>query len=169
MYILECSDGSYYTGSTNNLEIRLDQHQAGEAANHTKKRLPVKLVYHEEFDRIDDAFYREKQVQGWSRKKKEALINGQHYKLPELSKSHSPVASTGSATEQEFLPVASTSSATEQKSPFGKTLEAQSFSGGWACRNHHRPKTQSPPVAELVEATAADKIPVLDMRSPINQ
>jgi hypothetical protein len=67
------------------------------------------------------------------------------------------------------LPVASTSSATEQKSPFGKTLEAQSFSGGWACRNHHRPKTQSPPVAELVEATAADKIPVLDMRSPINQ
>ncbi|MDF2552380.1 MAG: hypothetical protein K0R77_1655 [Chryseobacterium sp.] len=76
MYILLCSDGSYYTGSTNNLELRLAQHQNGEGANHTKKRLPVKLLYYEEYDRIDLAFYREKQVQGWSRKKKEALING---------------------------------------------------------------------------------------------
>jgi len=76
MYILECSDGSYYTGSTVDLELRLIQHQAGEGANHTKKRLPVKLVYYEEYQRIDEAFYREKQVQGWSRKKKEALING---------------------------------------------------------------------------------------------
>ena len=76
MYILECADGSYYTGSTNNLERRLQQHQNGEGANYTKKHLPVKLVYFEEFQRIDDAFYREKQVQGWSRKKKEALING---------------------------------------------------------------------------------------------
>lgn len=85
MYILECSDGSYYTGSTTNLELRLLQHQAGQGANHTKKRLPVKLVYYEEFDRIDEAFYREKQVQGWSRKKKEALINSQYNQLPKLS------------------------------------------------------------------------------------
>jgi len=56
--------------------LRLFQHQTGEGANHTKKRLPVKLVYYEEYQRIDEAFYREKQVQGWSRKKKEALING---------------------------------------------------------------------------------------------
>ena len=76
MYILECADGSYYTGSTKSLEIRIAQHQAGEGANHTKKRLPVKLVYFEEYQRIDEAFYREKQVQGWSRKKKETLING---------------------------------------------------------------------------------------------
>ena len=75
MYILKCADDSYYTGSTNNLENRIMQHQNGEGANHTKKRLPVSLVYYEEFDRIDDAFYREKQVQGWSRAKKEALIN----------------------------------------------------------------------------------------------
>ncbi|MFQ3579138.1 MAG: GIY-YIG nuclease family protein [Bacteroidales bacterium] len=68
MYILECSDASYYTGSTNNLERRLVEHQSGEGANYTKHRLPVKLVYYEEFDRIDEAFYREKQVQGWSRK-----------------------------------------------------------------------------------------------------
>jgi putative endonuclease len=76
MYILECADGSYYTGSTNSLEQRLAQHQEGQGANHTRNRRPVKLVYFEEFQRIDDAFYREKQVQGWSRKKKEALING---------------------------------------------------------------------------------------------
>lgn len=74
-YILLCSDGSYYTGSTNNLELRLKQHQNGEGANHTKKHLPVVLVYYEEFSRIDEAFYREKQIQGWSRKKKEALIS----------------------------------------------------------------------------------------------
>ena len=85
MYILECADGSYYIGSTNNLEYRLCQHQNGEGANHTKKRLPIRLVCFEEFERIDDAFYREKQVQGWSRKKKEALIKGFQEKLPELS------------------------------------------------------------------------------------
>ncbi len=88
MYILECADGSYYTGSTTNLELRLQQHQSGEGANHTKKRLPVKLVYYEEFPRIDEAFYREKQVQGWSRKKKEALIRGETDKLPELAKAY---------------------------------------------------------------------------------
>ena len=74
MYILECADGSYYTGSTKDLERRLLEHQNGLGANHTAKRLPVKLVFCEECDRIDDAFYREKQVQGWSRKKKEALM-----------------------------------------------------------------------------------------------
>lgn len=85
MYILQCSDGSYYTGSTNNLQLRLAQHQNGEGANHTKKRLPIKLVYYEEFQRIDEAFYREKQVQGWSRKKKEALINGMPEELHKLA------------------------------------------------------------------------------------
>lgn len=85
MYILECSDGSYYTGSTKNLELRLAKHQSGEGANHTKKRLPVELVYFEEYERIEQAFYREKQVQGWSRKKKEALIEGMPEKLHELA------------------------------------------------------------------------------------
>jgi len=81
MYILLCSDGSYYTGSTQDLELRLAQHQAGEGANHTKQRLPVQLIYYEEYDRIDLAFYREKQVQGWSRKKKEALMNSRDEEL----------------------------------------------------------------------------------------
>jgi putative endonuclease len=85
MYILECADGTYYTGSTVNIEKRCLEHQNGEGANHTKKRLPVRLVYYEEFDRIDHAFYREKQIQGWCRKKKEALILGNPNILPELS------------------------------------------------------------------------------------
>ncbi len=88
MYLLLCSDGSYYTGSTIDLERRLEQHQNGEGANHTKKRLPVTLVYYEEYSRIDEAFYREKQVQGWSRKKKEALIEGNPNLLPELAKAY---------------------------------------------------------------------------------
>ena len=85
MYILKCSNGTYYTGSTNNLELRIKQHNAGEGANYTKKHLPVELVYFEEYQRIDEAFNREKQVQGWSRKKKQALINSQNEKLPELA------------------------------------------------------------------------------------
>jgi putative endonuclease len=85
MYILECADGSYYTGSTKDLDRRIKEHQNGEGANHTKKRLPVKLIYFEEYPRIDTAFYREKQVQGWSRAKKEALINGDHNMLPKLA------------------------------------------------------------------------------------
>jgi len=85
MYILECADGTYYTGSTNNLELRLEQHQNGEGANHTKKRLPIKLVYFEVFQRIDEAFNREKQVQRWGRAKKEALVNLQSDELKKLS------------------------------------------------------------------------------------
>jgi len=85
MYILKCSNDLYYTGSTIDLEKRIVQHNAGEGSNFTKKHLPVILVYSEEFQRIDDAFYREKQVQGWSRKKKEALINGESNKLHNLS------------------------------------------------------------------------------------
>ena len=74
IYILKCSDGSYYTGSKKDLVRRLSEHQNALGSNYTKNKLPVKLLYYEEFPRIDDAFYREKQVQGWSRKKKKALI-----------------------------------------------------------------------------------------------
>lgn len=95
MYILKCADDSYYTGSTKDLELRLQQHQSGEGANHTKKHLPVELVYFEEFDRIDEAFYREKQVQGWSRKKKEALINGDFDKLSHLSVAYRDKGASG--------------------------------------------------------------------------
>ena len=85
MYMLECGDGSYYTGSTVNLELRLAQHQVGEGANHTARHLPVRLVYAELYPRIDLAFAREKQIQKWRRAKKEALIRGEHKTLPELA------------------------------------------------------------------------------------
>ena len=88
MYILVCSNGKYYTGSTGDLQRRLAEHNRGEGANYTRKYRPVKLVYFERFSRIDEAYYREKQVQGWSRKKKEALINGESTILPRLSRNH---------------------------------------------------------------------------------
>ncbi len=87
-YILECSDKTFYTGSARDLEIRLIEHQTGVGANYTKKRRPVTLVYWEEYDRIDDAFYREKQIQNWSRAKKLALIEGRFNDLPKLAKKH---------------------------------------------------------------------------------
>ena len=87
IYILLCANGKYYTGSTKKrLEKRVSEHQQGEGANFTRKHLPVKLVYYEEFQRIDDAFKREKQIQKWSRKKKEALIKGSVNHLKGLSK-----------------------------------------------------------------------------------
>ncbi len=86
MYILECADNGYYTGSTINLKRRIKQHQNGEGSNYTRKRLPVKLVYFEEYDRIENAFYREKQIQGWSRAKKKALISNNKIKISALAK-----------------------------------------------------------------------------------
>ncbi|GLU42595.1 GIY-YIG nuclease family protein [Allomuricauda sp. NBRC 101325] len=85
VYILHCSDDSYYTGSTIDLDKRINEHQDGRGANHTKKRLPVKLLYVEEYLSITSAFEREKQIQGWSRAKKEALMNEEFGVLPQLS------------------------------------------------------------------------------------
>lgn len=86
MYILRCADGSYYLGSTKNLDLRLAQHQSGKGSIYTSGRLPVGLVYGEEYDRIADAYAREKQVQNWGRAKREALINGNLEALPPLAK-----------------------------------------------------------------------------------
>jgi putative endonuclease len=88
LYILECADGTFYTGSTQDLQLRVDQHQASMGANYTRKNLPVRLVYCQEYDRIDDAFLREKQVQGWSHAKKKALIESEFNALPKLSRNY---------------------------------------------------------------------------------
>ncbi|NLF50626.1 MAG: GIY-YIG nuclease family protein [Leptolinea sp.] len=88
VYILECSDGTYYTGSTWDIEERLYQHQTGIGANHTRVRLPVRLVFFEEYDRVDEAYAREKQIQGWSHRKKKALIEGNFGDLVRFSKNH---------------------------------------------------------------------------------
>ncbi|OHD58683.1 MAG: hypothetical protein A2014_08135 [Spirochaetes bacterium GWF1_49_6] len=85
MYILQCRDETYYTGSTWNLEQRLSEHQAGEGANYTSKRLPVSLVYYKEYTRIEAAFNREKQVQGWSHAKKDSLMEGDENLLHRLA------------------------------------------------------------------------------------
>lgn len=86
MYIVECSDGTFYTGSTKDLERRLSEHQSGKGAKYTRARLPVKLLYYEVYPSVGDAFRREKQVQGWRRKKKKALIDGRQEDLPLLSR-----------------------------------------------------------------------------------
>jgi putative endonuclease len=85
LYILECADGSYYTGCTGDIQRRFLEHQNGLGSNHTKKRLPVRLVYSEAYPLMQQSLAREKQIQGWSRKKKEALINGRFEQLPELA------------------------------------------------------------------------------------
>jgi predicted GIY-YIG superfamily endonuclease len=86
VYILECIDGSYYVGSTRNLDERIRQHQAGEGAVYTRRRRPVRLVFVQEFQRIDEAYAMEKRVQGWSRAKRQALIAGALNELPRLSR-----------------------------------------------------------------------------------
>jgi putative endonuclease len=76
VYILRCADGSYYVGHTDDIELRLAKYQAGEFAGYTRTRLPVELTFIEEFASRSDAFVRERQIKGWSRKKKEGLIRG---------------------------------------------------------------------------------------------
>ena len=76
IYILKCSDGSYYTGCTTNLEQRIHEHYFRKYDNYTSTRLPVELVYSQQFANVNDAVTAERQIKGWNRKKKEALING---------------------------------------------------------------------------------------------
>jgi putative endonuclease len=85
MYILECNNGKYYTGSTKNLDKRMVEHWTGSGSNYTRKHKPLMLVYSEEFAIIDQAFYREKQVQNWSHKKKKSLIEGDLQCLHDLA------------------------------------------------------------------------------------
>jgi putative endonuclease len=84
-YIVRCSDNSFYVGSTRDLEHRIAQHNAGEGAGYTRRRRPVTLVWAAEFRSVDDAFRAEKQVQGWSRAKRLALIEGRLDDLPGLA------------------------------------------------------------------------------------
>ena len=85
VYILKCSDDSYYTGVTNNLEKRFSEHQSGIIKGYTSKRLPVRLVFSKRLTDINQAIRFEKQIKGWNRKKKEALINRDIDLLVQLS------------------------------------------------------------------------------------
>lgn len=87
VYILRCSDGSCYTGLTKQgIEARVWEHNAGIYDGYTAKRRPVELVFHEVYDRIIDAIARERQIKGWSRRKKEALVALDYEALPALSR-----------------------------------------------------------------------------------
>jgi len=99
VYILRCADGSFYTGSTIDLERRIAEHDSGLGADFTRKRRPVVLVFAEESDSIETAFARERQVHGWSRAKKLALIEGRLSDLPGLSRSTRDGPSTSSGTD----------------------------------------------------------------------
>ena len=96
VYILRCADGSYYTGITKRpVEERVWEHQNKVVDGYTSRRLPVEVVFCEIFPRIDEAIDRERQIKGWSRRKKAALIRGDYTSLPKLSQSK-PRPSTGS-------------------------------------------------------------------------
>jgi predicted GIY-YIG superfamily endonuclease len=74
-YILLCHDNSYYTGITNNLEKRVKLHNDKKGAKSLRGKLPVKLIYHEEYPNKSEAGKREIEIKGWPRKKKELLVN----------------------------------------------------------------------------------------------
>jgi len=86
VYILRCADNSYYAGHTENLEKRTAEHQAGEIEGYTSIRLPVTLVFSEEFPSREEALSRERQIKGWSRKKKEALMRGDWAEVARLAR-----------------------------------------------------------------------------------
>lgn len=85
-YMLRCRDGSYYTGHTEDLDVRLAQHQRGTLPGYTHKRRPVELVWSEAFYTRYEALAAERQIKGWSRAKKEALIAGNWERISELAR-----------------------------------------------------------------------------------
>jgi len=95
VYIVECNDGIYYTGVTNNADKRLIEHNEGiDSSSYTYSRRPVRMVFCERFNDPEQAIAFEKRLKGWSRAKKKAIIDGAWEKLPELSRREK--SSTGS-------------------------------------------------------------------------
>jgi predicted GIY-YIG superfamily endonuclease len=89
VYILQCSDGSYYTGHTDNFDQRMVQHGDGTGSKYTSKRRPLKLLWATDCQTREEAWELEQRLHGWSRAKKEALMRGDFDALPGLSKSKS--------------------------------------------------------------------------------
>ena len=85
VYMLRCNDGSFYVGQTDDLSHRIAQHQHGKGCQYTQSRLPVELVWSQEFDDRDEARETEKRLKGWSRAKKQALINKDFELISKLS------------------------------------------------------------------------------------
>jgi tRNA/rRNA methyltransferase len=113
-YLLRCSDGHYYAGHTDDLDVRVAQHQAGAIPGYTQKRRPVQLIWADRFPDRDSAFAAERQIKGWSRAKKEALVRGDWETLRELAKKSfdTPLRLRSAATQDERM----------DGSPFGDPL-----------------------------------------------
>jgi predicted GIY-YIG superfamily endonuclease len=99
-YVLRCADGSYYVGHTDNLEHRIAAHERGEVEGYSRTRRPVRLVFAAEFATREEALARERQIKGWSRAKKEALIKGNWPRLSWLSRGRGSASSPLPASEQ---------------------------------------------------------------------
>ncbi|MEY4160678.1 MAG: hypothetical protein RLZZ136_1299 [Pseudomonadota bacterium] len=85
-YLLRCSDGSYYAGHSDDLDLRMAQHQSGTLGGYTARRRPVVLVWSDSFQTREEAFFAERKIKGWSRAKKEALIAGDWDLVSRLAK-----------------------------------------------------------------------------------
>jgi predicted GIY-YIG superfamily endonuclease len=96
VYILKCNDASYYTGHTDNLAYRIAQHGEGKIDGYTSSRLPVTLVFAEQFVTRLEALEMERRIKGWSRKKKEAMMRGDWAEVSRLAKSRSEDAASQS-------------------------------------------------------------------------
>jgi putative endonuclease len=101
VYILRCADHSYYTGHTDNLEKRIMEHQTGEIEGYTSIRLPLTLVFADEFLSREEALARERQIKGWSRKKKEAMMRGDWAEVSRLGRAKCPSTSSGRTEDQD--------------------------------------------------------------------
>ena len=89
-YLLRCSDGSYYAGHTDDIDRRMAEHSTGACGGYTAKRMPVTLVWSDSFMTRDDAFAAERQVKGWGRAKKEALVAGDWVLISQLARNRMP-------------------------------------------------------------------------------
>src|ERR1044071_5890021 len=95
VYIVRCADNSYYTGHTDNLEERIAKHQSGQIEGFTSRRLPVAVLFSEDFSTREEALACERQIKGWSRKKKEALIRGDWVEVSRLARHRHPSSTSG--------------------------------------------------------------------------
>lgn len=86
VYILQCSDGMYYVGHTDNLEQRISEHHSATTTGFTSRRLPIQLIYHQVFIGRDEALIAERKIKKWTRRKKEALMAGDFLALQQLSR-----------------------------------------------------------------------------------
>ena len=102
-YLLRCADGSFYAGHSDDLARRLGEHQTGICGGYTASRLPVELAWSAEFATRDEALAAERQIKGWSRKKKEAMIRGDWVEVSGLAQSKSAHPSTSSGRTDLLL------------------------------------------------------------------